>query len=180
MFSFFHPLPYLCYKFVLFTSWIPYTTFHTFFQVRFLLPLLNLRWVAVLPQFQTPWTRLKPSLLALTSSRLTILILRTSRVLDLLMLTSMALEFLGSVLLTWRQSIGAVGTSCEDFFLAVPWKSISWSCWGVWWMTLSIMNDMEHNFIDTVSAKRILQWRAAIQELIRVGFAVELFLYYKI
>lgn len=47
-------------------------------------------------------------------------------------------------------------------------------------MTLSTMNDIEHNFIDIVSTKRILQWRVAIQELIRVGFAVELFLYYKI
>ena len=26
----------------------------------------------------------------------------------------------------------------------------------------SIMNDIEHNFIDTVSSERILQWRAAI------------------
>ena len=38
------------------------------------------------------------------------------------------------------------------------------------------MNDIEHNFIDTVSAKRILQWRAAIQKFIRVGFAVEFLL----
>ena len=37
----------------------------------------------------------------------------------------------------------------------------------------SIMNDIEHNFVDTVSTKRILQWRAAIQELISVGFAME-------
>ena len=35
------------------------------------------------------------------------------------------------------------------------------------------MNDIEHNFVDTVSTERILQWRAAIQELISVGFAVE-------
>ncbi|KAL4654022.1 hypothetical protein ACB092_01G348000 [Castanea dentata] len=40
----------------------------------------------------------------------------------------------------------------------------------------SVMNDMEHNFIDTISAERILQWRAAVQELIRVGFAVEFML----
>ena len=35
------------------------------------------------------------------------------------------------------------------------------------------MNDIEHNFVDTVSTERILQWRAVIQELISVGFAVE-------
>ena len=35
------------------------------------------------------------------------------------------------------------------------------------------MNDIEHNFVDTVSTERILQWRAAIQELISVGFAME-------
>ena len=35
------------------------------------------------------------------------------------------------------------------------------------------MNDIEHNFVDTVSTERILQWRVAIQELISVGFAVE-------
>ena len=33
-----------------------------------------------------------------------------------------------------------------------------------------VMNDIEHNFVDTVSAKRILQWRVAVQELIRVDF----------
>ena len=38
------------------------------------------------------------------------------------------------------------------------------------------MNDIEHNFVDTVSTKRILQWRATIQELISVGFAVEFIL----
>ena len=38
------------------------------------------------------------------------------------------------------------------------------------------MNDIEHNFIDIVFAERILQWRAAVQELIRVGFAVEFLL----
>ena len=36
-----------------------------------------------------------------------------------------------------------------------------------------VLNDIEHNFIDSVSAGRILQWRAMIQELISVGFAVE-------
>ena len=36
-----------------------------------------------------------------------------------------------------------------------------------------VLNDIEHNFVDSVSAKRILQWRAVIQELISVGFAVE-------
>ena len=40
----------------------------------------------------------------------------------------------------------------------------------------SVMNDIEHNFVDTVSTERILQWRAAIQELISVGFAVEFIL----
>ena len=40
----------------------------------------------------------------------------------------------------------------------------------------SIMNDIEHNFVDTVSTERILQWRTAIQELINVGFAVEFIL----
>ena len=30
----------------------------------------------------------------------------------------------------------------------------------------SLMNDIEHNFIDTVSTKRILQWRAAVQQLL--------------
>ena len=37
----------------------------------------------------------------------------------------------------------------------------------------SVMNDIEHNFVDTVSTERILQWRATIQELISVGFAVK-------
>ena len=37
----------------------------------------------------------------------------------------------------------------------------------------SFMNDIEHNFVDTVSTERILQWRATIQELISVGFAME-------
>ena len=40
----------------------------------------------------------------------------------------------------------------------------------------SVMNDIEHSFVDTVSIERILQWRAAIQELISVGFAVEFIL----
>ena len=39
-----------------------------------------------------------------------------------------------------------------------------------------IMNAIEHNFIITVSAKRMFQWRASVQELIRVGFAVEFLL----
>ena len=39
-----------------------------------------------------------------------------------------------------------------------------------------IMNAIEHNFINTVSAKRMFQWRASVQELIRVGFAVEFLL----
>ena len=37
----------------------------------------------------------------------------------------------------------------------------------------SVMNDIEHNFVNTVSSERILQWRAVVQELISVGFAVE-------
>ena len=40
----------------------------------------------------------------------------------------------------------------------------------------SVMNDIEHNFVDIVSTERILQWRATIQELINVGFAVEFIL----
>ena len=40
----------------------------------------------------------------------------------------------------------------------------------------SVMNDIKHKFIDIVSAERILQWRAAVQELIRVGFVVEFLL----
>ena len=39
-----------------------------------------------------------------------------------------------------------------------------------------VLNDIEHNFVDTVSTERILQWRAAVQELISVGFAVEFIL----
>ena len=38
------------------------------------------------------------------------------------------------------------------------------------------MNDIEYNFVDTVSTERIMQWRAAIQELISVGFTVEFIL----
>ena len=40
----------------------------------------------------------------------------------------------------------------------------------------SVMNDIEHNFIDTMFIERILQWRAAVQELIRIGFVVEFIL----
>ena len=40
----------------------------------------------------------------------------------------------------------------------------------------SMVNNIEHNFVDTISVERILQWRAAVQELIRVGFAVEFLL----
>ena len=40
-------------------------------------------------------------------------------------------------------------------------------------MMRSMMNDIEHNFVDIVSTERILQWRVAIQELISVSFAVE-------
>lgn len=35
-----------------------------------------------------------------------------------------------------------------------------------------VMNDIKHNFVDTVSVERILQWRAAVQELICVNFDV--------
>ena len=38
------------------------------------------------------------------------------------------------------------------------------------------MNDIERNFVNTISAKRILQWTATVQELIRVGFAIEFIL----
>ena len=36
----------------------------------------------------------------------------------------------------------------------------------------SMMNDIEQNFIDTISTERILQWRAAVQKLVSVGFVV--------
>ena len=36
-----------------------------------------------------------------------------------------------------------------------------------------MLNDVKHSFIDSVSAERILQWRAVIQELISIGFAME-------
>ena len=35
------------------------------------------------------------------------------------------------------------------------------------------MNNIKHNFVDTVSTERILQGRATIQELVSMGFAVE-------
>ena len=38
------------------------------------------------------------------------------------------------------------------------------------------MNDIEHNFVDTVSSERILQWRAVVQELVSMGFVVEFIL----
>ena len=40
----------------------------------------------------------------------------------------------------------------------------------------SVMNDIEHNFVDTISSERILQWRSTVQELISVGFTVEFIL----
>lgn len=40
----------------------------------------------------------------------------------------------------------------------------------------SVMNDIEHNFVDTIFAKRILQWRATVQELVSVGLAIEFIL----
>uniref|UniRef100_A0A7N2LI47 non-specific serine/threonine protein kinase n=1 Tax=Quercus lobata TaxID=97700 RepID=A0A7N2LI47_QUELO len=39
-----------------------------------------------------------------------------------------------------------------------------------------VLNDIEHNFIDSISARKILQWRVVTQELISVGFAVEFIL----
>jgi len=38
------------------------------------------------------------------------------------------------------------------------------------------MNNIKHNFVDTIFAERILQWRVVVLELIRVGFAVEFLL----
>ena len=38
------------------------------------------------------------------------------------------------------------------------------------------MNDIAHNFVDTISGERILQQGAAVLELIKVGFAVEFML----
>ena len=40
----------------------------------------------------------------------------------------------------------------------------------------SMMNDIEYNFVDTVSTKRILRWRDAIQELVSMGFIVKFIL----
>ena len=40
----------------------------------------------------------------------------------------------------------------------------------------SVMNDIEHNFVDTVSSERILQWRAAVQQLISMGFSMKFIL----
>ena len=54
--------------------------------------------------------------------------------------------------------------------MADPRRSTSSSYWG------SVMNDTEHNFIDIVSTERILQWKAAVQELIKVGFVMEFLL----
>ena len=39
-----------------------------------------------------------------------------------------------------------------------------------------VLNDIEHHFIDSVFVGKIQQWRAAVQELISVGFAVEFIL----
>ena len=60
-------------------------------------------------------------------------------------------------------------TSCRDSVLAVL-RGSTFEVVG------SVMNDIEHNFVDTISAERILQWRAAVQELVSVGFAVEFIL----
>ena len=34
------------------------------------------------------------------------------------------------------------------------------------------MNDIEHNFFDSISAEKILQWKATIQQLIHVDFSM--------
>ena len=39
-----------------------------------------------------------------------------------------------------------------------------------------VMNDIDHDFIDTISIERILKWRVAVQELIHVEFVVEFLL----
>ena len=38
------------------------------------------------------------------------------------------------------------------------------------------MNNIEYNFVDTVSTEMILQWRVAVHELVSVGFVVEFIL----
>ena len=40
----------------------------------------------------------------------------------------------------------------------------------------SVMNDIEYNFVDTISAERILWWRAVVQEIVSVGFVVKFIL----
>ena len=40
----------------------------------------------------------------------------------------------------------------------------------------SAMNNIEHNFVDTISAEQILQWRVAVQELVSMGFAMKFIL----
>lgn len=37
----------------------------------------------------------------------------------------------------------------------------------------SVTNDIEHNFINIVFVERILQWRVAVQEFVKVGFVGE-------
>lgn len=39
-----------------------------------------------------------------------------------------------------------------------------------------VMNDIDHDFIDTISIERILKWRVAVPELIHVEFVVEFLL----
>jgi len=41
-----------------------------------------------------------------------------------------------------------------------------------------IMNDIQHNFVETVSAEKILQWTVAVQEFIYVEFEVGFLLDY--
>ena len=50
-----------------------------------------------------------------------------------------------------------LGRSAREHFLKLP------NC---------VLNDIQHNFLDTISIERILQWRATIQDLIKIGFAV--------
>ena len=83
------------------------------------------------------------------------LIPQTSMVRGLLMLTYMASEFLGIVFPTWRQFTAVVvtmqgfrlGHSAREYFLK---------------LMESVMNDIEHNFVDTIFTKRILQSWAVV------------------
>ena len=74
----------------------------------------------------------------------------------------------------YASHLGAVYSSCDNFM-----QEFRLGCFAKeHFLKLlgSVMNDIEHNFVDTVSTERILQWRAAIKELVSVGFAVEFIL----